>query len=139
MIKAALREFIRAHGTQGEMSDATGLKQTTISSHVNGRRPVTGWHLLSYLKAASAEERPRLVAAWLRTYLPADLANEILSGDARIAEEGARYAPNLPDSTKSALHYMHGLALDDADVAQALETFARHMGWKNYSEGDTLR
>lgn len=129
MIAAALKEFVAAHGSQTEIHRKTGLPQTTISAHIHNRRPVTGWHLMAYLAVATAEERPQLVAAWLRTYLPPDLASEILGSGSRIAESGALYAPALPDPAKRAIDYLAAEAAADPELADALVTFARHMGW----------
>lgn len=115
------------------MAKATGLNQTIISAHIHNRRPVSGWHLLAYLKAADAEERPRLVAAWLRTHLPPDLANEVLGGTARIAETGIHYSPKVDDNTRRAFDYLIAEAAGDPELAKAVRVFARHMGAPTYS------
>lgn len=87
-------------------------------------------HLARYLGAVPQSYRTDLLAAWLRDMLPPAVASSVLEpGTNRIAESVASYQPSPADTTQAALAWLRHEVSLDPELAGAVETFCRRMGF----------
>ncbi len=118
--------------TQDELAELTGLGRATISLHLIGKREISASQIGAYLRAAPPVDRPAILSAWLRRYIPNELHGEIFhsSKPHQLAEPVASYRPSISDEFRRALDYLAGEAAADPELESVFLAFIRRMGWE---------
>jgi len=115
--------------TQSTLEKATGIERSTISHHRSGERPVRDKHLIKYLSAVPASDRPRLLAAWLRdTQVPETLDVIFPPGSNLMDAKVADWQPSLSDTDRTALEWLASEMLRDSELADMIRTLIRRLG-----------
>ncbi|HRJ09308.1 MAG TPA: hypothetical protein PK490_14985 [Prosthecobacter sp.] len=107
------------------------MNRAVVSFHLTGARPIRDDHLSAYCRCLDAEEKARLVSAWLRDALaPEDAATVLDPGTHRLQEEVRAWRPGLTDRQKSQLEFWASRLVADPDLAEIFDIITRRAGWQ---------
>lgn len=123
---------------QGELSKRSGMAQSLISNQLAGQRPIRDKHLVRYLNGLDHNERPILLAAWLRDNLSPESVQDVLALERvqeetsvyRLRNEVATWQPKLePEDRQMLSWWAEQIANGDVDLRDVLRAITRKAGY----------
>jgi hypothetical protein len=107
-----------------------GVARSVISAHLSGTRKIQPPHLMKYLRVLNHQERPQMLAAWLRDVLEPDQVADVLnaSGD-DLNLDVKKWTPPLPDATTGMLAWWAREMARDGELAELFKLLSAKAGY----------
>lgn len=123
---------------QNDLARESGISRAVVSFHLTGSRPIRDDHLASYCNALDRDERPILVAAWLRDTLSESVQADVLDPrSSKLNEEARTWSANLTNEQKEILEWWATQMPIDSELADLLHMLTRRAGWVPRPKEDT--
>jgi hypothetical protein len=117
--------------SESKLAKESGVARSVLSSHLSGARRIRPNHLVKYMLVLGHQERPRLLAAWLRDNMHQELVHDLLNvaGD-DLGLDVREYVPTLDDENKRMLAWWEREMARDSELGELFKLLSARAGYR---------
>jgi hypothetical protein len=133
-----IKDMLDARGwTESKLAKESGVSLAVISDQLwSGKRRIRLHHLKAYMSLANHQERPKLLALWLRENFPADITPHLLNekGD-DLAQAVKEFVPALEHEDKQMLSWLSREMARDGELGELFRLLSARAGYRPKRNG----
>jgi transcriptional regulator with XRE-family HTH domain len=126
-------DWLEAQGwTESKLAKESGVSRPVVSAHLwSGTRKIRLNHLKAYMSVMNHQDRPKLVAAWLRDHIDAELLQDVLDADGvDVSRHVKEFVPALEDENKRMLAWLAREIARDGEVGEFFKILSARLGYR---------
>jgi hypothetical protein len=114
-----------------ELSRQSGVHRSVLSAQLSGERAMRAQHVIKYLAVLDHQERPKLLAAWLRDHLPAEVVDDLLdiTGES-LSLDVKRWTPALEEDKHEMLLWWAREIARDGELKELFSLLSTKAGYR---------
>jgi PAS domain S-box-containing protein len=127
-----LFEMLAVHDwSERQFAKRAGVSSSVLSEQLSGKREIHAHHLIRYLYPLHHEERPKLLAAWLRDHLPAEVVESLLDITGHsLSLDVRQWAPRLDEENNKMLSWWGEQITRDNELAELFILLSAKAGYR---------
>ena len=117
--------------SESKLAKSSGVARSVLSTHLSGARRIRPNHLMQYLAVLDHQERPRLLAAWLRDNLEPELVQDLLNvtGD-DLGLDVTAWVPKLDEENQRMLAWWGREISRDGELEELFQLLSARAGYR---------